>query len=73
MQIGYLILVTLIDITTGNQIENALQEMSRTKPLDGLIFNNRQNEGGADTVLIEALYYFTNGMLGFLMSRHEER
>lgn len=72
-RIGYILLATLSDSTIDEQVENALREMTKQNPLDGLILDNRQNDGGADTVLINTLSYFTNGTLGFFISRYEER
>jgi len=72
-RIGYLMIVTLGDRTIGEQIENALRIMNKQKQLDGLILDNRQNEGGTDDVLISTLSYFTEGTMGFFTSRDEER
>lgn len=57
-RIGYILLATLGDATIGDQIEHALIEMMQHNNLDGLILDNRQNDGGADTVLISALSFF---------------
>jgi len=72
-RIGYLMLVTLGDRTIDEQVENALHIMNKPKQLDGLILDNRQNEGGADDVLISTLSYFTEGTMGFFTSRDKER
>jgi C-terminal processing protease CtpA/Prc len=66
-------LVTLGDRTIDEQVENALHIMNKPKQLDGLILDNRQNEGGADDVLISTLSYFTEGTMGFFTSRDKER
>jgi carboxyl-terminal processing protease len=71
-RIGYVFLVTFADSTISGQIENAIEEMNREAPLDGLILDNRQNEGGASTVLTETLGFFTGGLLGHFISRQEE-
>jgi carboxyl-terminal processing protease len=47
--------------------------MSFGNPLDGMILDNRMNEGGSDTVLSGTLAYFTHGNLGSFVSRKEER
>lgn len=71
-RIGYIFLVTFADSTISEQVGNAIQEMSEESPLDGLILDNRQNEGGASTVLTETLGFFTGGLLGHFISRQEE-
>jgi carboxyl-terminal processing protease len=71
-RIGYVFLVTFADSTVSGQIENAIEAMNREAPLDGLILDNRQNEGGASTVLTETLGFFTGGLLGHFISRQEE-
>jgi C-terminal peptidase prc len=72
-RVGYLLLVTFNDITIDDQIEAALRDMAQAGPLDGLILDNRENSGGADTVLRDTLAYFTGGTLGHLVSRSGER
>jgi carboxyl-terminal processing protease len=71
-RVGYIFLVTFADSTVSEQIANAIQEMNAEAPLDGLILDNRQNEGGASTVLTETLGFFTGGLLGHFISRQEE-
>ncbi len=72
-RIGYLLLASLADSTIPLQVENALREMSNPIPLDGVILDNRQNSGGADTVARGVLSLFTNGRLGYFTNRHQER
>jgi len=72
-RIGYLLLVTFNDGTIADQVGEALRQMSREAPLDGLIIDNRQNSGGADTILRGVLGYFTSGSLGNFINRGEER
>ena len=71
-RIGYVFLVTFADSTISTQIEDAIKSMNRNAPLDGMILDNRQNEGGASTVLTETLGFFTGGLLGHFISRQEE-
>lgn len=71
-RIGYILLVTFADNTIDNQVATALQEMNKDAPLDGLILDNRYNEGGMDTIMRDTLSYFTKGVLGFFISRGEE-
>jgi carboxyl-terminal processing protease len=68
-RIGYMLLVSFADSTVESRIGQALMDMSIGGPLDGLIIDNRFNEGGADRVLKGALSYFTGGLLGHFISR----
>jgi C-terminal peptidase prc len=72
-RVGYMLVPTLNDSTVGEQVKLALLEMTREAPLDGLILDNRQNLGGADSVLISLLSYFTGGRLGYFVSRDGQR
>jgi C-terminal peptidase prc len=72
-QIGYILLVTFNDSTVDDQVEQAIQAMELEGDLDGLILDNRQNSGGADTVLRGTLALFTSGRLGYFISRNNER
>jgi len=70
-RIGYILLSTFADETTDNQVEEALRALSTDVPLDGLILDNRQNSGGADTVTRNTLSYFTTGSLGHFVDRQD--
>ena len=72
-RIGYILIPTFSDGTIADQVRNALVEMSRDAALDGLIIDNRLNEGGVDTMLRETLSYFVNGEAGYFTSRKNER
>ena len=72
-RIGYILLVTFNDSTIDDQVEGALRTITQNGELDGLILDNRQNSGGADTVLRGTLAYFTGGTLGLFISRNDER
>ncbi|GAB4482263.1 MAG: S41 family peptidase [Anaerolineales bacterium] len=72
-RIGYLLLASLADVTIDDQVEDALREMSSEGALDGVILDNRQNSGGADTVAQGVLALFTSGRLGYFTNRHQER
>lgn len=71
-RIGYIILPTFSDGMIGPGVRDALTIMSADGPLDGIILDNRPNEGGADTVVLEVLSYFTSGKLGYFVNRHDE-
>ncbi len=72
-RIGYILLVTFNDGTIDDQVGTVINEMTSQGPLDGLIIDNRQNSGGADTILRGVLGYFTSGSLGYFISRETER
>jgi carboxyl-terminal processing protease len=72
-RIGYILLVTFDDNTVDDQVAAALQQMTAEAPLDGLIFDNRMNEGGSSSVLEPILGYFVGGNMGNFKSRNEER
>ena len=71
-RIGYIFLVTFNDSTVDDQVGKALKEMSAAAPLDGLIIDNRMNNGGASNVLRGTLSYFTDGKLGYFVNRQQE-
>ena len=72
-RIGYMLVVTFADNTVDESVAAALEAMTFDGPLDGLIFDNRPNSGGADTVVRPILSYFTRGTLGYWVSRDAER
>ena len=71
-RIGYIFLSTFMDGTVDEQVAQALDEMSAAAPLDGLILDNRMNEGGSSLVLEPILSYFTSGNMGFFIKNSEE-
>jgi len=72
-RIGYILLVTFEDSTVDEKVAATLQEMNADAPLDGLILDNRMNNGGSNTVLEPMLSYFTGGNLGFYIHHDEQR
>jgi C-terminal peptidase prc len=72
-RIGYLFLTTLNDSTVDESFADALRDMSSQGELDGIIIDNRENSGGADTVMRPILSYFVNGIAGYFISRDGER
>jgi len=70
--IGYILLVTFGDSTIDDQVGDALREMFASSPLDGLIIDNRMNNGGASDVLEGTLAYFTDGKVGYFVNRQQE-
>jgi carboxyl-terminal processing protease len=71
-KIGYILLVTFEDSTVDEQVAVALQDMATDAALDGLILDNRMNNGGSSTVLEPILSYFASGNLGNFI-HHDER
>ncbi len=72
-RIGYIFLPHLDDETIPGQVYAALDALTADAPLAGLIIDNRQNGGGANTVLEDLLGLFTSGPQGFFVSREESR
>ncbi|RPI80535.1 MAG: PDZ domain-containing protein [Chloroflexi bacterium] len=72
-KIGYVLLVSFNDMTVDDSVKDALDAMNAGGPLDGLIIDNRNNNGGTDTVLRGTLSYFTSGEVGYFINRSEER
>jgi carboxyl-terminal processing protease len=69
-RIGYILLPTFADNTVGERFSVALRALSESGPLDGLVIDNRQNNGGADNVTRDVLAYFTSGVMGHFVDRH---
>jgi carboxyl-terminal processing protease len=68
--IGYIFLPGLNDQTIARQVGKALLSMSKPEKLDGLILDNRENGGGANTMMESTLAYFTHGLVGHFANRH---
>jgi carboxyl-terminal processing protease len=71
-RIGYILLTTFDDETIPRKVRNALQEMRAGGRLDGLVLDNRHNEGGANTIFADVLAYFEDGKLGYFINRQEK-
>jgi C-terminal processing protease CtpA/Prc len=72
-RIGYILLTSFADSGVDEMVGTALKEMTAKGKLDGLIIDNTQNGGGADTVLRPTLAYFSKGILGHFVSRGKRR
>jgi len=72
-RIGYLLLATFADETVDEQVGEALKALTTAGPLDGIILDNRQNGGGADTVARSTLAFFTRGVGGYFTDRQNHR
>ena len=71
-RIGY-ILVPDFDITMDSQVKNALITLSADAPLDGLILDFRTNKGGNLDAMCRTLSFFTEGTIGYRISRNDKR
>jgi carboxyl-terminal processing protease len=67
--IGYILLISFADRTISNQVEDAIHEMANSNALDGLMIDNRMNPGGLLSEMDAVLSFFTNGTMGYLVSR----
>ncbi len=72
-RIGYVYLWSFQDSTTPTTFVKALQEMTAEAPLDGLVIDDRDNTGGANTVMEPILSNFTTGIVGHFFNRKSER
>ena len=71
-RVGYIFLTTFNNETITRKVRHALQDMTASGPLDGLIIDNRMNEGGVSTVFEGVLSFFEDGRLGSFVSRDRE-
>ena len=72
-RIGYVLFVSFADGTVDEALGEALRAMTADAPLDGLILDNRFNEGGYFDVLSNVLGYFMpDGTVGHFVSRTDE-
>jgi C-terminal peptidase prc len=71
-RVGYIIVSTFMDSTIDDQVGAALEAMNAGGQLDGIIFDNRVNEGGFEDVLIDTLHYFLSGVVGHYINRQSE-
>jgi carboxyl-terminal processing protease len=71
-RVGYILVTTFMDSTVDDQVRAALEAMSAEGSLDGLILDNRVNEGGFENVLIGTLRYFLSGVTGHFINRQSE-
>lgn len=60
----YVGLVSLFDRTFDDQVRTALEAVAAEGPLDGLVLDNRNNDGGAGDVLESILAFFVSGEVG---------
>lgn len=70
-RIGYIFIPTFNDSRIDEQVGKALRAMTDSGRLDGMILDNRQNDGGVLTELTGTIAYFTHGVLGHFVNRQE--
>lgn len=71
-RIGYIFIPTFNDTNMDEMIGQALDELSASGALEGLIIDNRYNAGGASDVLLNTLGYFTSGAVGTFIENREQ-
>ena len=67
--IGYIFLPGFNDQTIARQVGKALLAMNTPKKLDGLILDNRENGGGANSITEATLAFFTHGLVGHFVNQ----
>ncbi|UCH59044.1 MAG: PDZ domain-containing protein [Anaerolineales bacterium] len=67
--IGYILLPTFSDQTVGDQFKLVLENFLTNDRVEGLVIDNRQNPGGADTVTRSILGHFIKGNVGYFVDR----
>ncbi len=68
-RIGYIIIPTFSDSLVDDNVGKALEALTASGPLDGLILDNRLNGGGWDDVMSNTLSYFVSGLVGHFVNR----
>lgn len=71
-RIGYIMIPTFNEGSIAEKVAQALQDLAREAPLDGLILDNRINGGGTSEVMLSTLSYFVNGEVGYFVQRNQE-
>jgi carboxyl-terminal processing protease len=71
-RIGYILVPTFIDSTIVDQVTAALKAMTADEALEGLILDNRLNEGGYQDVMVGTLRNFLSGVVGHYVNRQSE-
>lgn len=71
-RIGYIMLPTFNAQTIAPDVGLALEALTKDGPLDGLVLDNRENGGGANTVMIDTAGYFTGETLGYMVRQKDE-
>jgi carboxyl-terminal processing protease len=68
-RIGYVMLPTFFQASVDDQVRDAVVAMTADGPLDGLVVDDRMNQGGLGDVLDPMLGLFTGGRIGSMVDR----
>jgi len=68
-RIAYIFLPTFLDASITGQVRAALQKLTASGPLSGVVIDNRMNGGGLSTEATGVLGFFTSGNHGAYVSR----
>ncbi len=68
-RIGYVLLPTFFEATVDDDVRDALRRLSADGPLEGLVLDDRVNQGGLGIVLDPMLGMFTGGRVGNWVER----
>lgn len=68
-RIGYILLPTFFESSVDDQVRDALTRLTADGPLDGLVLDDRVNQGGLGVVLDPMLGMFTSGHVGSWVDR----
>ncbi len=68
-RIGYIFIPTFADSNVDGLVRDALENLTASGPLDGLILDNRLNDGGFESELRGTLRLFTDGVVGYFVNR----
>lgn len=68
-RIGYILLPTFFDSSIDDQVRDAIAHLTADGPLDGLVLDDRVNQGGLGVVLDPMLAAFTSGRVGVWVDR----
>ncbi len=71
-RIGYLLIPTFNEEQIDEKVGQAIQELTASGPLDGLILDNRNNGGGTSDVMLNTLTYFATGQVGYFVQRENQ-
>lgn len=72
-RIGYILLPTFFDLTIDDQVQEALRLLTAGGPLEGLVIDDRVNDGGWGDVLDGVDQLFTGGRMGAFVDRDGSR
>lgn len=68
-RVGYIFIPTFSDGNIDALVRSALEALTAAGPLDGLILDNRLNDGGFESELRGTLRFFIDGLIGHFVNR----